>query len=132
MKRPRSVDLRQQALAALEGGLRRNEVCRVFSIHRSPLQRWQQRAEQGGARCLENRYHGGNPRKIKPEQEAALLRQLEAAPDATLEEHAARWEEEQGQRISHSAMDRAITRLKPRPWTRKKEREGTREGTRAK
>ena len=101
MKRPRSVDLRQQALASLEGGLSRNEVCRVFSIHRSTLGQWQQRAQHGS---LENRYHGGNPRKIKPEQEAALLRQLEAAPDATLEEHAARWEQEQGQRISRSAM----------------------------
>jgi transposase len=86
----------------------------VFGIHRSTLGRWQKRVAQGS---LENRYHGGNPRKIKPEQEAALLLQLQAAPDATLEEHAARWQEEQGQCISRSSMDRALARLN---WTRKK------------
>ena len=92
-------------------------MCQLFGIHRNTLWSWQQRADQGS---LENRYHGGNPRKIQPEQEAALLRQLQAAPEATLEEHAARWQEEQGQRISRSSMDRAIQRLKPLPWTHKK------------
>lgn len=114
MKRARSVDLREQALAALASGASRREVCRLFGIHRNTLWSWRQRAAQGS---LENRYHGGNPRRIKPEQEAALLHQLQAAPDATLEEHAARWQQEQGQTISRSAMDRAIGRVK---WTHKK------------
>ena len=117
MKRARSIDLREQALSALADGASRREVCQLFGIHRNTLRSWQQRAAQGS---LENRYHGGNPRKIKPEQEEALLRQLQAAPDATLEEHAARWQQEQGQTISRSSMDRAIGRLKPVPWTHKK------------
>lgn len=114
MKRSRSVDFREQALRALCGGLSRSEVCGAFGIHRSTLGRWQQRASQGS---LEPGHGGGNPRKIKPEHEALLLHQLQLAPDATVEEHAARWSEEQGQRVSRSAMDRAIARVN---WTRKK------------
>lgn len=114
MKRVRTVELREQALVSLSSGLSRSEVCRAFGIHRNTLGRWQQRGAMGS---LENRYHGGNPRKIKPEQEAALLRQLESAPDATLEEHAACWQQETGQRVSRSAMDRALARVN---WTRKK------------
>ncbi len=86
----------------------------MFGIHRTTLRRWQKKAQQGS---LESRHGGGQARKIKPEQEAALLRQLEAAPDATLEEHAARWGKEQEKPISRSAMGRAITRVN---WTRKK------------
>lgn len=96
----------------------------ALGIHRSTLGRWQQRAAQGS---LELGHGGGNPRKIGPEHEALLLQQLQQAPDATLEEHAARWTQEQGQRVSRSAMDRAITRVN---WTHKKEREGTRAASR--
>ena len=117
MKRARTGELREQALGALAGGLRRSEVCCAFGIHRNTLGRWRKQATQGR---LAPGHGGGNPRKIGPKQEAALLAQLEAAPDATLEEHAARWQQEQGQRISRSAMDRAIQRVKPLPWTHKK------------
>lgn len=101
-------------MSSLAGGLSRSQVCQAFSIHRNTLYQWQQRAAGGS---LENRYHGGNPRKIRPEQEAALVAQLQAHPDATLEEHAARWKQEQEQPISRSSMDRAIRRLN---WTHKK------------
>lgn len=95
----------------------RSEVCRVFGIHRNTLRRWQQRAVPGVPGSLENRYGGGNPRKIGPAQEAALVRQLQAAPDATVDEHVAHWQEESGQQVSRSAMGRAVLRL---GWTRKK------------
>lgn len=83
MKRARSVDLREQALGALADGLSRREVCQAFGIHRPSVLRWHQRAAAGS---LESRHGGGNPRKIKPEHEAALLHQLQASPDATLED----------------------------------------------
>ena len=101
-------------MACVCGGLSRREVCQAFGIHRNTLRRWEQRAEQGN---LEIRHGGGKPRKIGPEQEAALVRQLQAAPDATVDEHVARWQEETGQRVSRSAMGRAVLRLN---WTRKK------------
>ena len=117
MSKRRSVDLRQQAVAALESGMKRGEVCRVFGIHRTTLYAWYQRSQQGS---LEDRPASGSPRKIKAEHEAALLLQLQAVPDATLEEHVARWKAEQGQSVSRATMARAILRLGPRGWTRKK------------
>lgn len=108
------MELREQALAALAGGMSRGEVCQAFGCHRTTLNRWKARAARGE---LASRYHGGNPRKIGPEQEAALLGQLEAAPDATLQEHVARWQEEQGVLLSSSSMERAVGRL---GWSRKK------------
>jgi transposase len=120
MSRPRSRSEREQALAALSSGLSQSQVCQAFGVHRSTLRLWHQRAVEGDPESLENRYHGGNPRKIKPEHEEALMQQMKAFPDATLEEHAARWEQETGQRISRATMARAILRLEPRPWTLKK------------
>ena len=93
------------------------EVCRVFGIHRNTLRCWRQRAQQEGTDHLENRHGGGNPRQIKPEQEAALVRQLQGHPDATVDEHVALWQEETGQHVSRSTMGRAVLRLN---WTRKK------------
>ncbi len=44
----------------------------------------------------------------------ALWRQLEARPEATLEEHRQLWERERGVRVSVATMSRAIRRL---GWT---------------
>jgi len=114
MKTRRSLDLRQQALAALAGGLRRKEVCQAFGIHRTTLRQWQLRQKAG---CLDDRPRSGSPRKIKPEDEATLLRQLQATSDATVEEHLLRWHQEQGRLVSRATMARSILRLN---WTRKK------------
>jgi transposase len=51
---------------------------------------------------------------------ADLLPQLEAHPDATLEEHARLWERAQGMVVSPSTISRVITR--DLGWTRKKSR----------
>lgn len=101
----------------MAGGMSQGEASRVFGIHRTTLGRWHKRAAVGH---LENRPSCGGPRRIKPEDEAALLLLLETAADATLEEHVQRWQEETGQHVSSSTMRRAILRLEPRPWTRKK------------
>ena len=49
----------------------------------------------------------------------ALWRQLEARPEATLEEHRRLWERERGVRVSVATMSRAIRRL---GWTYKQRR----------
>jgi transposase len=94
--------------------LSRKEVCQVFRIHRTTLRQWQLRQEQGR---LAHQPRSGSPRKIKREDEAALLRQLEATPDATVEEHLIQWHQVQGRLVSRATMARAVLRL---GWTRKK------------
>jgi transposase len=113
-KSRRSIDLRQQALSALDSGMTQSQVCQVFGIHRSSLHRWNKRRHEGS---LENKVACGGPRKISGEQEPKLVAQLTAYPDATLEQHQQRWHTEQGQRVSSTTIARAIERM---GWPRKK------------
>jgi len=115
MKKRRSIDLRQQALSALAGGMSRSGVCQAFGIHRNTLYRWHALKQQQGH--LEDKPVTGCPRKITPEQEPRLVAQLQAYADATLEQHQQRWHTEQGQWVSRATMARAIERV---GWTRKK------------
>jgi transposase len=66
---------------------------------------------------LERKPIPGYPRRIGPEQEAALRARLEAAADATVLEHCVWWAQQHGQQLSEATMWRAIRRL---GWTPKK------------
>src|SRR5258708_19191900 len=59
----------------------------------------------------------GRPRAINGEHEALLRTRLEAAPDATVQEHCAWWAEHQGQLLSATTMWRAVRRV---GWSREK------------
>jgi transposase len=61
----------------------------------------------------------GRPRYIGAAQQALLWAQLEAYPDATLDEHARRWNMTHSMTLSARTLGRAIARL---GWTRKKRR----------
>ena len=89
-----------QALGAIAQGMSQSEASRVFGVHRTTLGRWGKRAAAGQ---LEDRRASGGPRKIKPEAEADLLLLLRADPDATLEEHQQRWQEQPGQQVSRGS-----------------------------
>lgn len=68
---------------------------------------------------IEPKVQGRMQPRLRDEQLPALEQQLATAPDATLEEHVARWEAEHGLRLSVSSMWRAMERV---AWTRKKRR----------
>jgi transposase len=61
----------------------------------------------------------GRPAKKARQREAALLPQLQAHPDVTLEHHCELWQQAHGERVSPRTMGRAIKQL---GWTRKKSR----------
>jgi transposase len=67
--------------------LSRREVRQAFGIHRTTLRQWPLRQEKGR---LADQPRSGRPRKIKCANETALLSQLQAMPDTTLEEHLVR------------------------------------------
>lgn len=119
-----SNDLRLKVLDALDRGLPRKEVVRLFSISLSTIKRY-----------LKLRKHTGDvapkpsPGRIPTigksvEQRRALWAQLESNVDATLERHCELWEERQGAKVSISTMSRAIRKL---GWTRKKKSLGATE-----
>ncbi len=112
-----SSDLRERIVRAVDQGRSQREAARLFSVGVSSVKRYLQRRAQTGS--LAQRPIPGGVRRIGPEQEAALDAQVAAAPEATMAEHCARWEAEQGQRVSRSTLGRAIRRL---GWTRKQGR----------
>jgi|SRR5947209_6822660 len=112
-----SQDLRERVVRAVDQGKSRNEIVSLFNVSLSTIKRYlRQRREQGHIRP---KMIPGRPAIKRAVLQAALRVQLEAHPDATLQEHCEMWEEREGIKVSLSTMSRAILLL---GWTRKKKR----------
>src|SRR5882762_2941666 len=112
-----SEDLRECVLRAVDQGLSRTEVVRLFGVSSASIKRYLRLRRETG-NVAPKAIPGCPARKMGPLQ-TRLQPQLEAHPDATLEEHCRLWEAETGVKVSISTMSRAILRLR---WTRKKKR----------
>ena len=110
-----STDLKERLVRAVANGQPMREAARRFDVCVNTVKRAVVQARETGS--LERKPIPGYPRRIGPEQEAALLARLEAAPNATVLEHCAWWAEQEGQQLSEATMWRAIRRL---GWTHKK------------
>lgn len=116
-----SIDLRERIVAAV-----REEkqpvlvVARLFRVCRATVTAYLRQLDTEGH--LRAKTSPGRPREIASGDEPALVAQLEATPDATLEEHCGEWERQRGVRVSVATMQRAILRinwrLKKRPLRR--------------
>ena len=113
-----SEDLRRRVVAAVDGGMARAEAARVYRVGRATVKRYLALRRETGA--LAPRPRRGPPPIKTAALSAALPPRLEAAPDATLEEHCAWFEQATGVRVSDATMSRAIA--KQLGWTRKKRR----------
>jgi transposase len=120
-----SIDLRERVVQAVANGMTKSRAARTFSVSLATVKNYVRQVELTGS--LAPRPIPGRPREISPAQDAALVAQLRAAQDATLEELRAAWEKIAGVRVSAATMSRAIKRLK---WTRKKRRWVPASGTR--
>jgi transposase len=110
-----STDLKERLVRAVAEGQPMREAARRFGVAVTTVKRAVVQQRETGS--LERRPIPGCPRRIGKEQEASLRARLEAAPDATVLEHCAWWEEQHGQALSEATMWRAIRRL---GWTHKK------------
>lgn len=113
-----SHDLRERIVRAVESGSSRAEAARRFAISERTVRRYLRRQATTGS-LAPAAYRRGPAPTIPPAQEPALLAQLRAHPDATLEEHCALWQQEHGRIVSTSTMCRAQRRV---GWTVKKSR----------
>lgn len=104
-----SLDLRERIVRAVGAGTPRSVVARTFGVGRATVERYLRRQREAGS--LAPRKSPGRPAVIGAAQAPALRAQLAAAADATLAEHCATWEREQGVRPSLWAMHRALARL---------------------
>jgi len=105
-----SADLRERLLRAIAAGLSQAEAARLFGVGISSIKRWRTQQRQTGSQAARPR--PGRHRRIRPADEAALLAQVAAAPDATLAEHCATWETATGVRLSTATMSRTLARLR--------------------
>jgi transposase len=110
-----STDLKERLVRAVAEGQPMREAARRFNVAVTTVKRAVVQQRETGS--LARKPIPGRPRAIGRDQEAALLARLEAARDATLQEHCAWWAERSGQQLSVAAMWRAIRRL---GWTQKK------------
>jgi len=112
-----SPDLRLRVLRAADQGQTQAEIAKTFAVSTATIKRYlKRRRETGQVRALAI---PGRPARKGAALEAGLLTQLEAHPDATLEEHARLWQATHGLLVSRDSMRRAIAQL---GWTRKKRR----------
>lgn len=110
-----SLDLRTRVLAAIDGGMERAEAVRTFQVSLGSIKRWLRLRQISGS--LAPRPRKGKTASISAVQLATLRFQLEEFPDATLAEHAARWNADHATTLSPWTLGRAIRRL---GWSRKK------------
>ena len=112
-----SKDLRVKVVNAVDQGIPRKELVRIFGVSLPTIERYiRQRRETGE---LAPKPSPGRTPTIGAtiEQRRALWAQLESNSDATLERHCELWEQEHGARVSVSTMSRAIRKL---GWSYKK------------
>jgi transposase len=104
-----SSDLRVRIVRAADAGLSRAEIAQRFAVGTATVTRYlRQRRDWGD---LTPKPRPGRTPKIGPAQWPVLAAQVAAAPDATLAEHCARWEQAAGVRVSVATMSRLLRRL---------------------
>ena len=111
-----SKDLRIRVLDALDRGMPRADVISLVGVSSPTITRWRRRRRETGG--LSPSPRPGPPGPKRAALRAGLLPQLQAHPDATLEQHCTWWEQAHGVRVSPATMSRAITR--DLGWPRKK------------
>src|SRR5271165_4327336 len=93
-----STDLRERIVRAVAAGQPMRGTARQFGVHVNTVKRLVVQYEQ--TRTLHPRPHPGAQRQIAGTRETILRERLAVAPDATVREHCAWWEQTQGQRLS--------------------------------
>jgi transposase len=110
-----SLDLRTRVVDAIDGGMPRAQAVRVFQVSPGSIKRWLRQRQ--GCGSLAPKLRSGQSATITQAQEPLLRLQLEQFPEATLQEHAERWNAEHAITLSRWTLGRAIRRL---GWSRKK------------
>jgi transposase len=112
-----SPDLRQRVLRAVDQGYTQAEIAKTFAISVATIKRYLKQHRETGH--VQPKAIPGRPSRKGAVLQTHLRAQLEAHPDARLEDHCRLWEEAHGIQVSTASISRAIARL---GWTRKKRR----------
>jgi transposase len=108
-----SLDLRQKAVEAIDRGVRKSEVLRMFGISRDSLDRWlKRRSEQGSVQAAQGYQQGHSPRIVEWQKFGAFVQEH---GDKTQAEMAQLWEGGCSQRTISRALARIDFTCKKRP-----------------
>jgi transposase len=107
--KPYSKDLRLRVLAAVDRGMPRKEVARVFGVSEPTIRRYLRLPRESGD--IEPKPVPGPPARKGAALEAALPAQGQANPDLTLAEHCELFEDVHGVKVSTATMSRAFEKL---------------------
>lgn len=107
--KPYSKDLRLKVLAAVDRGMPRAEIVRVFGVSAPTVRRYLRLRRQTGD--VDPRPVPGLPARKGRMLEEALPRQVSRNPDLTLEEHRELFEDEHGLEVSAATVSRVLKRL---------------------
>ena len=110
MPRAYSVDLRERVMAAVATGRSITEVASQFSVSRDAIHDWKRRHAETGSWAPTPRRGGRSP-ALSPAQDRLLRDQIDAVPDATIDELRAWLATTHDIVIGHGTMFRAIERV---------------------
>jgi transposase len=117
-----SMDLREKLLAAVDGGMSREQAAAVFGVSVPSIERYVRLRRETGSLAPRRAVKPG-PTAVEGEALRAWLPgRLEQCPDATLAEHAAAFTAATGTTVSPATVFRAIAGLPAGGWTLKKGR----------
>jgi transposase len=113
-----SKDLRLKVLDAVDRGMPRKEVARIFGVSLPSIKRWLKRRRETGE-------VGAKVPSGPPAIKGAMLKEwlpahLRSNPDLILEEHCEAFEEEFGVNVSEATMSRSISGLGGGGWPLRK------------
>jgi transposase len=107
--KPYSKDLRVKVLAAVDRGMPRKDVARIFGVSEPTIRRYLRLRRQTGN--LEPRAVPGPSARKREALEERLPTQVRLNPDLTLSEHCELFAEESGIEVSTATMSRSLKRL---------------------
>ena len=107
--KPCSKDLRLRVLAAVDRGMPRKEVARVFGVSEPTIRRYLRLRRETGD--VEPKPVPGPPARKGAALGAALPAQVRANPDLTLAEHCELFEDVHGVKVSTATMSRVFEKL---------------------
>ena len=124
--KPYSEDLRTRIVRAVENGMSKSGVARLFGISLSSVKRYSRIASRGEA--LQPRKGGGRPPKIDQTTEKLLGEDVKERPAATIVERRRFLEHMTGKAMSDSTVGRLLRRMGFSPkngvWARWSEMNG--------
>ncbi|WP_293106069.1 IS630 transposase-related protein [Moorena sp. SIO3I6] len=119
MPSPYSDDFREKAVAAVDRGEKKTQICRMLKISRNTLDLWLKAREERGTVKAKRNYRRGPKPKIRDLDEFRQFAQKNGG--ITQKEMAQQWPEE----ISRITIGKALKRI---GFTRKKKLMDTRKG----